>query len=395
MACDRNGRRCANAARRNGISGQVSRYLNTLGNWQTWQDVERVEQIPERLAGLTAAFFGVKGLLEGRPKPAGVMAAVIGLHATEHLTGSALTFGMRLFGRGEPFGTYRGVILRRARRPSWEARALGLAQEDYHFFESGRTWLSRTVSFPGPEGRSLSVLRSLSFPRREYYFDRALAPQHAVDIVKGDLEPESLPGFIGSVNELEDASGVGNLKRLFFAADWLLVDPSERDVGSGGEGADYQALVRGDKPGGGSGPQKIEVKTGGGSPGPQVIRSKPAWQSGSSAYGSQYFRSGSSSGSPPPPPPPPPPWEPGSTAGAATSDASGGTQTIRVDGRERPLVIRRVVVNPITNRPRAEAAWYDESLGRWRLVDDDDVREKLAEEVRAGRLRVDPDGWPV
>ena len=50
MACDRNARGCSNAARRNGIWGQASRYLNTIGSWNTYRDLKSFDQIPERLA---------------------------------------------------------------------------------------------------------------------------------------------------------------------------------------------------------------------------------------------------------------------------------------------------------------------------------------------------------
>ncbi|MBN1992737.1 MAG: hypothetical protein JW953_08515 [Anaerolineae bacterium] len=49
MSCEKNGRRAGNAARRNGIWGQVSRYLNTLGSWSTYRDLTGLDQIPERV----------------------------------------------------------------------------------------------------------------------------------------------------------------------------------------------------------------------------------------------------------------------------------------------------------------------------------------------------------
>ena len=64
--------RSADARRRNGIIGQTQRYLDTLGNWGTYRDIHRVEEIPERLAQVTAAYFGLKGLAEGRLRLSGL-----------------------------------------------------------------------------------------------------------------------------------------------------------------------------------------------------------------------------------------------------------------------------------------------------------------------------------
>ena len=51
------------AAKVNGINGHIGKYFNIASDWQTWRDTDSVAEIPERLAQLTAAFFGVKGLL--------------------------------------------------------------------------------------------------------------------------------------------------------------------------------------------------------------------------------------------------------------------------------------------------------------------------------------------
>ena len=51
-----NNHRSADARRRNGIIGQTQRYLDTLGNWGTYRDINHVEEIPERIAQVTAAY---------------------------------------------------------------------------------------------------------------------------------------------------------------------------------------------------------------------------------------------------------------------------------------------------------------------------------------------------
>ena len=252
MSCDNNGRTVSNtASRRNGIMGQASKYLNTLGNWSTYRDLNSVEDIPERIGQVTTAFFGLEGLgKNGFPRLAGILGAVMAVHALEQVTGAGVTFGARLLGRGEPIGKDRGIILRQSPLTPRMAGAVNrltggrlLNAKGYYFFESGRTWHSQTATVQvGDTPKTLTHVRSYSVPSREYYFDRELSPQTVIDVVKGDRDPDTVPGFIGSVNELENVTALGGLKRAFFAANWLLIDEGERDEGGPGF-VDYDALV--------------------------------------------------------------------------------------------------------------------------------------------------------
>jgi hypothetical protein len=139
---------------RNGILSQVHHYLNTLGSWSSYRDLSRPEEIPKRLADLTAAFFGLDGLgSSGLPKVTGILGAIMAVHALEQVSGSLATFGVRLLLQGESLGQYREVILRRSPLTPRAARALRwligsrlVDAEGVYFFESGRTWHGQTVT---------------------------------------------------------------------------------------------------------------------------------------------------------------------------------------------------------------------------------------------------------
>jgi hypothetical protein len=128
----------------------------------------------------------------------------------------------------------------------------------------------------------LTRLRSLSLPHREYLFDRpvtvrgfreagagerTVSIQAVVDLVKGDKEPTTIPGFIGSLNELESlVAPLRGAKQFLFIANWLLIDPAERDEGS--DLVDYDSLAKGNPPGGwgGSSPSQMPLPPAGDGP---------------------------------------------------------------------------------------------------------------------------------
>lgn len=378
MACDRTNRAVGRAASRNGLIGQVNRYLNTLGSWGTYRDVTRLEDIPNRIGQVTAAFFGVSGLSPtGWPRLAGLLGAIMAVQALEQVTGAGVTFGTRLFVRGEPIGKYRGLLLRQSPLTPPLARVFNRLSrgrmpdaQGYYFFEAGRTWHSQTATVQvGDTPKTLTHVRSFSLPYREFYFDRAMTPQTVVDVVKGDRDPDTVPGFIGSVNELENMTPLGGLKRAFFMANWLLLDEGERDE-RGADFVDYDALLHGGvtrRPAE-SGPSTSTSRIG---PWPSTTtRTSPP-----RPYGTQYFRSG---------------------AGAPLT----GDPYERIkdryhaaNGQQYPLLVRGLKLNPITMTKKADAIYYDGALKRWREVVDDEARIALARDVEAGRLKVISD-WP-
>jgi hypothetical protein len=427
MTCDRNPRKYGDAAQRNGIGGQVNRYLNTVGSWSTYRDIGSAEEIPERIAQVTGAYFGIKGLIEGHPRLVGVLGAIIGVHALEKVTGGLATTGMRLYGRGKPVASYRGIMIRKSPFTDRSAGALNrltggrvLAASGYYFFEGGRTWHTQSTTVQlGDEARTLTRIKSFSLPQREYFFDRPVTVpgdrepaegektipiQRIIDTIKGDEEPDAIPGFIGGINELEGITPLRNIKHTLFAANWLLVDPGERD-GSDGEYVDYEALVRGTRPGG-------ATNAGG------VYRvNRPAT---TASTGSSYWPSTSRIpirtpsrpeptvrpvSSPPPPPSPPPQAEPyganlfrsgpTSSQDRRSTPAARYQDRIRIAERDYPLVVKRLVRSPVSGQVKADAVYYDDSLGQWRTVVETEDRLNLARAVQEGRLSVVGEkDWP-
>lgn len=386
MSCDNNSRFVSNtASSRNGIMGQVSRYLNTLGNWSTYRDLNNIEDIPGRVGQVTGAFFGLEGLGQnGIPKVAGILGAIMAVQTLEQVTGAGVTFGARLLGKGEPIGKYRGIILRKSpitpKLTGAVNRVTGgrISQaKGFYFFESGRTWHSQTATMQfGDTPKTLTHIRSYSVPYREFYFDRELSPQTVVDVVKGDRDPDTVPGFIGSVNELENVSPLGGMKRAFFAANWLLIDEGERDEGGPGF-VDYDALVKGKQTHTTSNSSAYGVSRA-----PAYVGSRSSWPSTTSRavtpsstqpYGTQFFRSA------PPPPPSGDPYE----------RIKERYQT--PNGQQYPLLIKGMKTNPISMTRKADAIYYDGELKRWREIVDDDVQRSLAQEVEAGNLPVTQD----
>jgi hypothetical protein len=325
---------------------------------------------------------------------------------------------MRLYGRGRPVASYRGILIRKSPFTPKAAGVMNrltggrvLEASGYYFFEGGRTWHCQSTTFRiGDEPRTLTRLNSFSIPQREYFFDRPVAVpgdrepaegektipvQRIIDTVKGDEEPDTIPGFIGSINELEGATPLRNIKHILFAANWLLVDPGERD-GSDGEYVDYEALVKGTRPGGpdtGSGgvyrvtrPASSSSSSSGYWPSttripirtastPEPVRtSSPQVQ----PYGADLFRSGSAV-----------------SPASNLSPAERYRDRIRIGNKDYPLVVKRVLMAPFSGGRKADAVYYDDDLNQWREVVDEEDRVNLAKAVDEGRLSVvDPNDWP-
>ncbi len=471
MSCKRNAGSAANAARRNGISGQISRFLNILGSWNTYQDLPDLAKLPTLLEEKTEAYFGTsfykkdpfsawlakemkakdlskKELVEksgasratvsswlkdrttpgpknrqkiaealdisiteveqrlkeagsGLPLPRvnGILGAIVAVHTLEQATGAAATFGMRLLARGKPIGKHRGVILRQSPLTPRAAKMVnrltrGRLQnaEGYYFFESGRTWHSQSLTVRiGDEAKTLMQVRSYSIPYREFYFDRTIPPQDVVDVVLNYQEPDTIPGYIGRVNELENLGGLGHLKRAFFVANWFLVDESERDGGSeyvdygdlGGPklgGGGYVAPSRrpGGSGGGGSssasrfgGERRPDMATAYRQYGAQGYSSDPPAATAvkpQQSYGGNLFSSA----------------KPAANNGPPTSEDGPVTARVHLNGKDYPVKVERVMTNPVTKRRLADAYYYDGQ--EWRYIDDEETQEKLAKAVDRGQL---------
>jgi hypothetical protein len=406
-----NNHRSADARRRNGIIGQTQRYLDTLGNWGTYRDINHVEEIPERIAQVTAAYFGLKGLAEGRIRLSGILGAIILLHTLEQVTGGVATTGMRLYARGKPVASYRSITIRKSPFTPKAAQALDQitggrlsVTNGYYFFESGRTWYCQALTLQfGGEVRTLTRLHSFSLPQREFFFDRpAVVPgdrepeegeriisiQRIIDLVKGDELPETIPGFIGSINELESLTILRPIKYLLFMVNWLLIDPAERDHNA--RPVDYETILKGSPPGGAGSSSIYQVARP-----PSGPPTTGLWPSTSRTI---------------PASPPPPPYEAdlfgaGPPTGSSPANGPTGPATpaarypdrIRIDHRDYPLVIKRLVASPLNGGPRkVDAIYYDDRVGCWCDIVDEETRLSLARAVEAGLVSVvDPAYWPA
>ena len=395
MSCDANGRRCASAARRNGITGYASRYLNTIASWETYQDVGRIEDVPGRIVDVTSRFFG---LVDGRIK--GAFGLLIATHLVEQLTGAVATMAARTTLRGKPFGRYRGITLRESpvspvvgRVQNVYLRGRVLETKGFYFHESGRTWHTHTATYRvGDTPKTLTHIVSLSFPNREYFFDRELPPQDVVDLALGDKDPDTMPGFIGSTNELDGVIGCTKaIKKTLYFGNWLLIDETERDAGD--EVVDYGGFS-GLPGGGGQGPARPYSGGGGGSGGstggstyggyrnPAYGSTNANWNDSYRRFGSQGYGvdNGQQEGGRP--------TDPSAFVGGLWGDGNGkrGGQVIRVNGIERPLSIHSIQIMP-DGRRLAEAYYWQNNA--WYQVKDDQVREQLAQQVAQGQLHTD------
>jgi hypothetical protein len=236
-----------------------------------------------------------------------------------------------------------------------------------------------------------------------------------IDLVKGDRAPDSIPGFIGSVNELETITSLGHIKRAFFAANWLLIDEGERDDGGPGD-VDYDAFIKGYPPSGGA------SYGGGGLTGGSSYRPlSPSPSSGSGGYHpgphgrqgnnwpsatSQVRRSSIGLNSPvvanrnftSRPIPLRPVHEPVATSTSNDNPPPPDEPYLRIkaryqapDGHLYPLLIQAITTNPVTMVKKANAVYYDSATRRWREITDDQARISLAQEVEAGNLKVTAD----
>jgi hypothetical protein len=406
LSCAQNGNRAAAANQRNGIVGQVGRYLNTLGSWSTYRDLNKAEEIPERIAQVTATFLGVKGFVAGHPRLTGLLGVIIGIHALEQVTGGLATTGMRLYARGQPVARYRGLLIRKSPFTPRQARLLNrvtggrvLAANGYYFFEGGRTWHCQSMTLQvGDTPRSFTRVQSFSLPQREYFFDRPVSVpgaeeagsaeknlpiQRVVDVIKGAEEPDGVPGFIGSVNELEGLTPLKGLKHALFAANWLLLDEGEREGQA--EQIDYEGLVKGTGQSSGLGRGGVYQvarsvgSAGSGWPSTSRIPIRSVDRAGTAQpYGANLFSSRK--------PAPSPPRRP----------AEQYRDRLRIGEREYPLVVKRVTTHPLSGQRKADAVYYDDTLQQWRAVVEDEDKIKLARAVDAGRLAVvDPADWPM
>ncbi|GAB4443892.1 MAG: hypothetical protein Kow0031_26230 [Anaerolineae bacterium] len=358
----------------NRLGQRVEQYLNTLGNWNTYRAARQPADILHTVVQVTAAFFGLN--TDGsRLTGATILGAIMALHTLERLTASLGTLAIRLTARGQRVGQHRGVALRASSLTTRTSGALRwllgsrLQQTAGYFFHAGGcTWHYQVLALRlWGETRLLAYLRSLSLPHRSHFFDRDITWQAAIEIGLGERLPERLLGHLGSINELEHAAGLpARAKLAWIAATWLLVDPDERTA--------QQAPLP-------SGPSAPPYRSSWSAPSSKGSgTSYPAAPPASSVLQLPPTPTAPSATNGPAPPPPPP-----------SGPEAWVTDRYTLHGRSYPLLVRNIVINPITQRRKADALFFDADSRRWRTVDNETDQIALAGEVAAGRLRVRPD----
>jgi hypothetical protein len=197
---------------------------------------------------------------------------------------------------------------------------------------NGRTWHRGVVVVKTALGeRTISHLQSLTLPAAHYYFNRRLADHETVGIIAGQkgFEPKYLDGYVGRISELE-----------MLAPAWARLKGN---------------LIRTQLYWG-------QVAAGGETPVPMPEKEGPATDKGATK-----------SNRPP-------------RLAQAPYPLQQVGDRVRLDGREYPVIIRRV--RPAADRrPLAEAAYYDEAAQVWKEVVDEEARQWLARQVKSGRMQ--------
>lgn len=220
--------------KRNGATAYVRRYLNAVSDWQTYAGVDptRPQAAGDIVRQLTADYFS-PGKLKG-------IALLLAAHLTQQTISTLATVLVRAAIHGNVLDTVHGIAVRQSNyhhrwnrlRPDRLANVAEMT-DSYYFHEGGRTWLAYTLQIRlWHETRTWSVLKLLSMPNRAFYFDRPPAYPQAVSVALGKTAADTLPGFLGDVNEPDAiVPPLRTLKLGLYLMEWLLVDPSERDSG--------------------------------------------------------------------------------------------------------------------------------------------------------------------
>jgi hypothetical protein len=79
-----------------------------------------------------------------------------------------------------------------------------LASDGVMFETGGKAWHRGTTVVKMPEGkRAITHLQSLNALGDHYYFDRPLSDEQAVGVAAGQLNPETIPGYVGRITPAE------------------------------------------------------------------------------------------------------------------------------------------------------------------------------------------------
>jgi len=268
MSCNGNYKCFSSAASRNGVSSWLSRSMSVVGSWGTInaaiEGMGGVTLDPKNIAGSAPQTAGTLGGAVAKMATNAALDTVglsltndtqlqmrnakgllIASHALEQATGSVATLGARQLVRGKPYMKYQGVLVRKnplikkmtAAVPRLtKGRVTPQPEDAYYFHRDGITWSCTTTGFNVLKDtpKKMAVLKSFGFPGRSYYFDRRPDERDAIDLVGGDRDPETIPGFLGNTTEIDSVlSPLRRSKKALMGLNWLTVDDSERDVRRG------------------------------------------------------------------------------------------------------------------------------------------------------------------
>jgi hypothetical protein len=191
----------------------------------------------------------------------------------------------------------------------------------------GQTWHRGTTVIKTTQGRrTMTHLQSMTMPATHYYFNRRLSDNETVGIITGQkgFDPKTLEGYAGQVSEVE------SLMPAWAQAKRSLI----------------QAHLR-------WGEQSSEGKTG----------QPPRAAAGQGKEQGQKNQ----------------------TNPEAIHPLDGVKSQVTLGGQTYPAMVRRVVTGQ-DGRARADATYYDKEAGAWQVIEDEGIRARLAEQVRAGQI---------
>ena len=361
-----------------------------------------------------------------------IVVALMAVHALEQLSGGLISLASRLFIKGKVLGSYGGIVIRHHPITEKKAAILNFVTKGWilpyalgvYFYEGGRTWEAETFGIDSKTyTRAITRVSSFGVPRREHFFDRPIVVPDAsgidalghdipigadaavrnvplqtiINVILGREHPASVPGYIGSTNELENmVSALGWAKRLLFMASWLLVDEAERDQPLQNL-VDYSALNPGlvDNSGksaqastnlrypGASGtkaavpPVWPSVRAAGAPRAPQAQPAKAVQLSFDTAAGT------------------PPITKPNAATPPSAPIEDEPYHRIRdricLDGKYYPVLIRGRAINPMTMASVVDAIYYDPADKSWKSVTDWGVLSWLDNQLQTGQMSVATD----
>lgn len=187
----------------------------------------------------------------------------------------------------------------------------------------GQTWHRGTTVVKTSQGaRTMTHLQSMTMPSTHYYFNRRLSDNETVGLITGQKGFEAKT-MAGYAGQISEVESL-----------WPAWAQTKRGL--------IQAHLRWGEQGGGAG-----------EPG-----SGEAGAKGGLAQGRESEQ---------------------------IHPLDGVKTQVTLGGQDYPAMVRRVVPGS-AGQPLAEATYYDAAAGAWKTVEDEAVRARLAEQVRAGRI---------